>query len=63
MAEQRRDLTARAIDTPAPLDTAGIATVLEKPTPDGKQDISAAIAAYNERIEREGLFGEEHRRF
>ena len=63
MPEQRHDLTARAIDAPVPLDTAGIATVLEKPTNDGNQDISAAIAAYNERIEREGLFGEEHRRF
>jgi hypothetical protein len=28
-----------------------------------QQDLTAAIAAYNERIEREGLFGEELRRF
>ena len=29
----------------------------------GQQDISAAVAAYNERIERVGLFGEEYRLF
>lgn len=55
--------SARAVDTPALPKTAKMATVLEKPASDEKQDISAAIAAYNERIEREGLFAEEYCRF
>lgn len=45
-------------------DTTQTSTARQKLTSSrGQQDISAAVAAYNERIEREGLFGEEHRRF
>ena len=55
--------TARAVDTPALPETAKMATVLKKSARDEKPDISAAIAAYNGRVEREGLFAEEYRRF
>ena len=48
---------------PVLLDTAEMATVLAKFAGYGQQDTSVAISAYNERIEREGLFGEEHRNF
>ncbi len=48
---------------PVLLDATEMATVLEKFAGYGQQDNAAAIAAYNERIEREGLFGEEHRNF
>ena len=55
--------TVTAVDTPGRPDTAKMATASEVHAADKKQDISAAIAAYNERVEREGLFAEEHRRF
>jgi L-fuculose-phosphate aldolase len=48
---------------PVLLDATEMATVLEKFAGYGQQDNAAAIAAYNERVEREGLFGEEHRNF
>jgi L-fuculose-phosphate aldolase len=48
---------------PVLLDAAEMATVLEKFAGYGQQDNAMAIAAFNERIEREGLFGQEHRNF
>jgi L-fuculose-phosphate aldolase len=48
---------------PVLLDAVEMAVVLEKFAGYGQQDNAAAIAAYNERVEREGLFGEEHRNF
>ena len=51
------------LGAPVLLDAAEMATVLEKFGSYGQQENAAAIAAYNERIEREGLFGEEHRNF
>jgi L-fuculose-phosphate aldolase len=48
---------------PVLLDAAEMATVLKKFGSYGQQDNAIAIAAFNERVEREGLFGEEHRNF
>jgi L-fuculose-phosphate aldolase len=48
---------------PVLLDAAEMATVLKKFGSYGQQDNAIAIAAFNERVERECLLGEEHRNF